>query len=74
MTPTLSVSENGDTGLETHSVVIYKKIGSHSVKLTVSRKVNNEYVIYILIYSLAKFMKTSDGAIFIAKHFADLCS
>lgn len=73
MTPTLSVSENGDTGLETHSVVIWK-IGSHSVKLTVSRKVNNEYMIYILIYSLAKFMKNSDGAIFIAKHFADLCS
>lgn len=71
MTPTLSVSESGDTGLETHSVVIWK-IGS--VKLTVSRKVNDGYMIYILIYSLAKFMKTSDGAIFIAKHFADLCS
>lgn len=55
MTPTLSVSENGDTGLETHSVVIWK-IGSHSVKLTVSRKVNDEYMIYILIYSLAKLM------------------
>lgn len=39
MRTTSSVSESGDTESEAQSVVI-RKIGSHSVKLTISRKAN----------------------------------